>query len=167
MNSKDWICFVTSFLCFFPSHLLYICVDAFDFSYLFVGILCQRRPFFLYVDVCVKCSQFASFLFEDWCVRRACPCSFVLPSLTLWSWERNPWSPFCSHLKFPPQVWFMGFKKEKAHFFFKGQNWLASDCICRVLARIFGFNKKWPPVLGRACFWHAVFKLFWWVLSWK
>jgi hypothetical protein len=53
----------------------------------------------------------------------------------------------------------MGFKKEKAHFF-KGPNWLASDCICRVLAGIFGFNEKWPPVLGRACFWHAVFELF-------
>ena len=64
MNSKDWICFVTSFLCFFPSRLLCICVNAFDFSYLCVGILCQRRPFFLYVDVCVKCSQFTSFLLK-------------------------------------------------------------------------------------------------------
>ena len=53
----------------------------------------------------------------------------------------------------------MGFKKENAHFF-KGPNWLASDCICRVLAGIFGFNEKWPHVLGRACFWHAVFELF-------
>ena len=81
--------------------------------------------------------------------------------------RKNPWSPFCSHLKFPPQVWFMGFKKEKAYHFFKGPNWLASDCICGVLARIFGFNEKWPPVFGRACFRHAAFELFWWLLSWK
>jgi hypothetical protein len=55
----------------------------------------------------------------------------------------------------------MGFKKEKAHsFFFKGPNWLASDCICKGLTRIFGFNEKWTLILGRACFQHAVFDLF-------
>ena len=73
---------------------------------------------------------------------------------------------FTSKILTPGLVY--GFQERKgSFFFFKGSNWLASDCTCRVLARIFGFNKKWPPVLGKACFWHAVFELFWWVLSWK
>ena len=100
---------------------VFICVDKLDFSYLCIGFLCQRRPFFLSVDVCVKCSQFASFLLKiNASVEHVLVFLFFL-LLTLWSWERNPWSPFCSHLEFSPQVWFMGFKKEKAHFFLKAQ----------------------------------------------
>ena len=72
---------------------------------------------------------------------------------------------FTSKIPTPGLVY--GFQERKRLIFFKGPNWLASYSICRVLARIFGFNEKWPPVLGRACFWHAMFELFWWLLSWK
>ena len=31
----------------------------------------------------------------------------------------------------------------------------------------FRSKEKWPPILGRACFCHGAFELFWWVPSWN
>ena len=96
---------------------VFICVDKLDFSYLCIGFLCQRRPFFLSVDVCVKCSQFASFLMKiD---------AFVEPILVLFSsffetliLRRKSIISFLCRSRIPTQGLVYGFQERKGSFIF-------------------------------------------------
>jgi hypothetical protein len=64
--------------------------------------------------------------------------------------------------RIPPQVWFLGFNKKNAHFFFFKRTKLASNelYLSWIDKDDFGFNEKWSPILGRACFCHEAFELF-------
>ena len=154
-----------SFAFFFTSSL-YLCWCIWLFLSLCWHPLLETPFLFVCWHLC-QVFSICFILIEDWRLRQACPCSFVLPSFDTLILRKKSMISFLFTSRIPTPGLVYGFQEMKGSFFFKGPNWLANDCICRVLARIFGFNEKWPPVLGRACFWHAAFELFWWLLSWK